>query len=407
MILATASPPIARGALLYALAAFGAHVAYAPLLSLLLPRRIVAIAPDRAGAITSVIMLLGGLTASVAHIWGGRIGDRWRRVHGNRRVPIMLGLGLTVLTLIMLGLDREVIGLTLGLIGFQIALNLMFAPVGAVLVDHFADQAKGRVAALANLAMPLAALGTGAAAFAFPHDGAAAFIAVAGVVTLAIVPMLVIWPFAAAPLRAAPAAPVAQAVTASVVDWVSVGLGRMLMQSGAAFMSTYFYLFVTHHPDRIGVAAGHSIDRVFGGLVMATTLGVMVVAVMAGQWSDRHARRRAPMVVAAIATALALALSQGGGAMFVAGYAMFQICLIAYLALDTALVAQMLHASARPGEMLGYMNLSNTMPAIIVPSAVLMWSGGGIDAVWVPGTGAAALGCLIAAGLIVRVRAAV
>lgn len=399
--------PAGRGVAVYALASFGAHLSYAPLLSLLLPRRIVAIAPDRAASITSLVILLGAVTASLAYIGAGRISDHWRRHHGNRRVPLALGLMLTMLALAGLGFARNVAAVAAGLVAFQLSLNLMFAPIGAVLVDYFADHAKGRVAALVNLAVPLAAMGTGAVALLFPHDGPAPFVAVAGLVGISVLPLVVIWPFAPAQSFAPSAAPpVAQGAAAGWADWARVGLARLLMQSGAAFIMTYFYLFLVRHPARAQVLPGQSVDSVYGRLVMATTLAVLVVTILAGRWSDRRGRRRAPMMAAAVSAATALVLVEtGSGWVLLAGFALFQVALIAYLALDTALVAQLLGSSQRPGEMLGYLNLANTLPSILVPALVLALSHGSVETIWAPGYFGTALCCVVATGLVARIRA--
>lgn len=438
-----------RGVALYGMAMFGAHLSYAPLLTLLLPRRIVAVAPDQAAAVTSLVVLAGAITASLGHILAGRISDGWRRRHGNRRAPIAIGLVLTMLALGWLGLTRQVAGLALGLVAFQAALNLMFAPLGALLVDHFADGAKARVAALVNLAMPMAGLGTGAAALIFPHDGPAPFLAIAALVGLSVAPLLVIWPFAPAvvPGAAVPGAAVqgaavqgaavqGRAVPASAVpgaaaatgnaaggkrgiDLAQIGVARLLVQCGAVFTMSYFYLFLVRDPLRAGVLPGHSVDVLYGRLVMVSTLLVLLVIVPVGQWSDRHRRRRAPMVTCALVAGLALcAVQAGSGWLLLAGYALFQAGLIAYLSLDAATVAQILRDHPRPGEMLGYMNLANTLPSVCVPLIVLAASGAGAEpggagaalhatlhiGLWAPGFAAAAACCMLAAALVARVR---
>ena len=112
------------------------------------------------------------------------------------------------------------------------------------------------------------------------------------------------------------------------------------------------------------------------------------------------------MMAAALCAATALALVQmGSGWVLLTGYGLFQVALIAYLALDTALVAQLLGESRRPGEMLGYLNLANTMPSILVPSLVLALSRGSAEAIWAPGFVGTALCCVVAAGLVARMRA--
>ena len=394
----------------YALAAFGAHLSYVPLLTLLLPRRILAIVPDHAARTTSLVILAGALTASVAHIAAGRISDGWRARHGNRRAPIALGLGLTVLALAGLGFARTPVVVGLTLIGFQASLNLMFAPLGALLVDHFPDGAKGRMAALVNLAMPLAGLGTGVAALGFPRDGPAPFCALAVVVAVSVLPLIALWPFAPCLPTVDAAVPIAEPAspTGGARDLVLVALARMLMQSGAAFMGTYFYLFIVRHPWRAGLAPGQSIDGVYGWLVLATTIAALIVTVMAGHWSDRHHRRRAPMMLGAVSGAVALGmLLTGSGWVLLTGYGLFHVALIVYLALDTALVAQILNHAARPGEVLGYINLANTLPSIAVPALVLGLSGGTTEALWPAGFAATALCCVMAGTLVGRIRAVV
>jgi|GEM_PF-929081 len=406
-----------RAVAFYALATFGVHLAYAPLLSLLLPRRIVSIAPDHAAVTTSLVVLIGAVTASLAHILAGWFSDGWRRRHGNRRAPIALGLVLTVVALAGLGVARQVSTIIVGLVVFQCALNLLFGPLGALLIDHFADRAKGRVAALTNLAMPLASLGTGAVALAFPNHGAFSnngafsnqgampFVAIAVVVGMSVAPLVIAWPFAQAERE-----PVVNkaGLPRSVqhrADLVRAGCARALVQAGAAFVMTYFYLFLVRHPARAGLLPGQSTDVLYGRLVVTSTIVVLVVTMLAGHWSDRRGRRRAPMIAGALVTALALMLLQGGnGWVLLVGYGLFQAGLIAYLALDAALVAQLLHGHARPGEVLGYMNLANTAPSILVPLIVLMVSGGTADALWRPGFTAAAVCCVVAALLVARIR---
>lgn len=391
---------------LYALAMFGAHLSYAPLLTLLLPRRMLAVAPDQAAATMSLVVFAGAITASLANIVAGRIGDAWRRRHGNRRAPIALGLALTVAALIALGLGRTAPALTLALIAFQAALNLMFAPLGALLVDHFDAGAKARVAAIINLAIPLAAMGTGLAALVFPRDGPAPFMAVALLVALAVAPLVVFWPFAPAQTNRA-AAPAGGREGAH--DLALLGLARLLVQFGAMFMGGYFYLFLAQHGPRAGLAPGQPVDPLYGRLVVASTVAVLVATVPVGHWSDRHNRRRMPMACAALAGAFALALvAAGHGMAILAGYALFQVALIAYLALDAATASQILARNPRAGEMLGYLNLANTLPSVTVPLVVLAITHGarGADRAmpWTAGFGLIALAAGTAAGLVTRLR---
>lgn len=396
----------ARAVALYALAMFGAHLSYAPLLTLLLPRRVIAVAPGAAAATTSLVVFAGAITASLAHIAAGRIGDGWRRRHGNRRAPIALGLVLTVLALVALGLGRSAGALTIGLIAFQASLNLMFAPLTALLVDHFPARAKARVAAVISLAMPLAALGTGLAALAFPRDGAIPFFAVAALVLLTVAPLIALWPFDPAPAPAPDHALPRAEAAGPRRDLALIGGARLLIQCGAMFTGSYFYLFLVHQGARAGLVPGLPVDPVYGRLVVVSTVAVLIATLPVGHWSDRHRRRRAPMVLTALLAALALGLIAGAqGLPVLAGYALFQVALIAYLTLDAACAAEILAHHPRAGEMLGYLNLANTLPSVVVPLAVVAATRGADAAMpWTAGFALVALAAMAAGLLVTRLR---
>ncbi|HXG80654.1 MAG TPA: MFS transporter, partial [Sphingomicrobium sp.] len=168
--------PESRGEGLYALSFLGAHLAFIPILALLLPRRVAAISPASSIELLSVLLLAGGIVASIAHIVAGRWSDHWLRRHGSRRGLILIGLGLLILSQIALGLARSDISLLLAITVFQLSLNLMFAPLGALLADYIPNERKGRVAGMMNASLPLASLGTGAVAFLFPTDNVLAFL---------------------------------------------------------------------------------------------------------------------------------------------------------------------------------------------------------------------------------------
>lgn len=88
---------------LYALANLGAHIGFMPLILLLLPRRVEALAPAGKVELLSWLLLIGGIAASIAHIIAGHAGDRWLARHGNRRGLIALGLAALVAAYGLLG----------------------------------------------------------------------------------------------------------------------------------------------------------------------------------------------------------------------------------------------------------------------------------------------------------------
>jgi MFS family permease len=208
------------------------------------------------------------------------------------------------------------------------------------------------------------------------------------------------WPFGAVAHRPLVAAP-AQAMTRSArMDFARMWAARLALQIGAMVVIGYFYLYLT---TRLGPVQATGRMATLAILAMATSF---VSALAAGHWSDRSGRRRPPMIAAALAAAVGLALLalDPPWPLLLAGYLLFHLGLTAFLSVDAAMVALLLFSSDRRGEMLGYLNLTNTLPSIIVPAL-------GVGALWSPGAtswgfifaGTALLG-LVAAFLILRVR---
>ncbi|MEP7315063.1 MAG: MFS transporter [Sphingomicrobium sp.] len=392
------------GELLYSLSFLGAHLAFMPVFALLLPRRIAAIAPGQAIETLSALLLIGGVVASVAHIAAGRWSDRWLVRYGNRRGLIGVGLAALCAAQFGLAMAQTWAALIIAIVLFQLALNLMFAPLGALLADHVADARKGRVAGLLNAALPLSSIGTAAAALLFRSDGPGGFLLVALASALAILPLLIAWPFGSlAPLddpNCAPAPSMAPTKDARQ-DYVKIWCARLLIQLGAAFVINYFYLYLVD----LGGNSLQASQRI-GSIAIVATAASFASAICAGFWSDRAGRRKPPLISAALAATgglLILAL-EPSSAMVLVAYVLFQVGLTAFLSVDSAMVAQLLSNSRRRGELLGLMNLTNTLPAIIVPAIAMRAASGAAPLNWPLAFVMAAALALGALALVSRIR---
>ena len=178
----------------YALANLGAHVGFMPLVILLLPRRVEALAPLAKVELLSWLLLIGAVVASIAHIIAGHASDRWLARHGRRRGLIAIGLVALVGAYFLLAFAQTLPGLVVAVVIFQAALNLMFAPLGALLADHVVDAKKGMAAGLLNFALPLSGLVVTLLGLWSVRDGALPFIIVAALIPLLVAPLLLAWP---------------------------------------------------------------------------------------------------------------------------------------------------------------------------------------------------------------------
>jgi MFS family permease len=384
---------------LYALAFFGAHLSFIPLLTLLIPRRIDALDPANPIRSLSILLLAGGITASVSHIVAGRWSDGWISRHGNRNGLIAIGLALLLATMMWLAFAQTFAMMLGAIIAFQFALNLMFAPLGALLADHVPDRLKGRMSGWLNASLPLSNAGTFLAAYFFPRDGAGGFFVIIAMVAIAIVPLVVAWPFGAVETKRVPidAQPLARPV---VRDFVRLWSARAAVQIGAVFIINYFYLYLATR-----LSADES-TRQMGTLAIAALVASVISALGAGYWSDARQRRRPPMVAAAIGCAIGLLIlaSQPAWPLLVMSFMFFHVGLTSFLAVDAAMVSQLLGDNPRRGEMLGYMNLTNTLPSIVVPFLGLTVSGNPDFGSWSFVFLATAALAIIAAALVAKVK---
>lgn len=355
----------------YILANFGAHVAFMPLLVLLLPRRVDAISPEQPIVLLSQLLLVGGLTASAANIVAGDFSDRWLARFGNRRGPIAIGLVLLLGAYAFFADAQTPAALFSAVILFQISLNIMFAPLGALLADHIPDARKGWIAGWLNMGLPLSGLVITALGEFGDTDATWPFGAVALVIGLSVLPLVLAWPRGMALITKS-----AEAVRDAALsrrDFAFAWIARLSIQSGAAVILSYLYLYVdTVGRSAQGFGAGTASSGV-AALSLIATIVSLAAGILAGRWSDHRGSRKAPLILSALAVAAAFAMLAWGGdwRLILLAYALFTTALTAFLSVDSALVAQLVSGHPRRATFLGLMNLTNTLPAIIAPSIAL------------------------------------
>ncbi|MBT8428116.1 MAG: MFS transporter [Erythrobacter sp.] len=356
---------------LYVTANFGAHVAFMPLLVLLLPRRVEAIAPDQPIVLLSQLLLVGGLTASISNIAFGAFSDRWLARFGNRRGPIAVGLLCLIGAYAYFARADAPGALFLATILFQLSLNIMFAPLGALLADHIPDARKGWIAGWLNMGLPLSGLVITVLGEFSASDAAWPFGLVAMIVAATVIPLIIAWP-RDLKLLAKPVEAVVDAVL-SRRDFAFAWIARLCIQSGAAVILSYLYLYVNAVARN---ADGFSVENASGGVALLSLLATifsLAAGILAGRWSDRKGSRKRPLIYSALLAAGAFGLLSWGGdwRVILAAYALFTIALTAFLSVDSALVAQLVAGHPRRATFLGLMNLTNTLPAIIAPGLAL------------------------------------
>jgi MFS family permease len=354
-------------------AVIGLNLAFLPLFVLLLPRRIDRLFGPEAPFVLSIVLIAGAITASLGNIGAGRIGDRWLARHGNRRGLIGWCLPALLASYGAIAAAETRTGLIAAIAVFQLSLNLVFAPIIALLADHIPPARRGTIAGAMGTALPLAALATGALGWLFKDDSNAAFAVLAGLVALLVAPLPLQWGMGQTVCSAAGADPAPPVPTRTGNALSRLWLARLLVQVTAAFVLNYLFLrlsgLIAAEPAWAGLSASGEVARLSAIGGMAAIAG----AAGSGWVSDRSGSRRGLLIAAALALAVSLAAlgtpSSPGSSLL--AFALFQLALSAYLTVDSAWVAGLVAGNERRGFVLGLMNLTNTLPAILAPTLTL------------------------------------
>ncbi|RPF71039.1 MFS transporter [Aurantiacibacter spongiae] len=355
-----------RFLILYALASAGGAIAYVPLLTILLPVRVEAMAGEESVRWLAYCAFFGAVSASLGNILFGWLSD----ITGNRRGWIVGGLVLSSALLLALTRIDSLPGLIWMLVAWQLCLNMMLGPLSAWAGDVVPDRQKGTLGGLLAFAPALGAL-SGTLVTIPGLAGADTRLTLVVVIVVALVlPVLFVGRPVTFPELMRPSEPdfsvdVRESRRARALV-VRMWLARLLVQISEAALFAYLYLwFRTIAPG----ITDNGTAKVFG----ATLLVAVPLALLIGRWADRTDRPIMPLSLSAGICALALLLMAGANGLkaAMAGYAMFGLAASVFLALHTAQTLRVLPRPLRRGRDLGLFNLTNTVPSLIMPGLTL------------------------------------
>lgn len=346
--------------LLYALAWGGGAVAYTPLLTILLPGRVAALAGAEAGiGWLAQIALAGALAASVGSIGFGYLSDITR----NRRGLIAAGLVLSCLLLPLIGRAQTLDALIVAIVGWQLALNLMLAPLAAWAGDRVPDRRKGMLGGFMAFAPAMGALSGAIVTQPGLAYGDQRLVLVALIVAACVLPILL---FAPRPADAEPVPkpaatqPSNQSQSRSMV--LRMWTARLAVQVAEATLFAYLLFWLRSLDPAVGE---NQTARLFSAIMLVSA----PLALAAGRWSDRTDRPMLPLAISACFSAAGLLAMAAAGTlnMAMAAYALFGLASAVFLALHASQTLRILLRPERRGRDLGLFNLTNTVPSLIMP----------------------------------------
>ncbi len=375
---------------LYALAYLGTALLFvAPLLVTLALKVNALVGLERAPASLSLVTGVGALVAMVANPICGGLSDRTTSRFGRRRPWMIAGLVGGTAGILVVALAPNVAVVLLGWCVAQVFFNALLAAQVAVLPDQVPVAQRGTVAGVLGVCLPLASVGGTYVVNVFAGDELAMFLAPCAIAGLFVVVFALV--LDDRPLARTPRAPWSfrRTLAAFYVDprrhpdfmWAFVS--RFLFVLAYALLVTYqaYYLL-----DRLGSAEGDVPRQIFLGTLAQASV-VLVASVLGGRLSDRTGRRKAFVVAAAFVYGLALfivaAATDMGG--FLVGMAVSGLGFGLYMAVDLALVADVLPDEDTVAKDLGVLNIAGALPFGIAPAiapVILALAGGSYEVLY-------------------------
>jgi MFS family permease len=269
-----------------------------------------------------------------------------------------------------------------------VALNLMLSPLMAWAGDCFPDEQKGTLGGALALAPAVGAVAGSLVTWAGVVDPQARLWLVAVLVSALVLPAVLLGKGRAQPALMAPApppqAPPSQDLPPRRERVVTrMWAARLLVQvaEGGMFAFLLYWLrsLAPAYPEN-GAANIFSVV-----LVLAVPLSLWL-----GRWSDRHGRPVLPLVGAALLCSLGMLVMAAAQSLAaaIAGYVVFGLAAAVFLSLHSGQTLRVLPAPQHRGRDLGFFNLTNTVPGMVMP---------GLTVLLVPQFGYAALFVLFAA----------
>jgi MFS family permease len=385
----------------------GVWMAFFTPIQILLPQQMELIDPTHKETMLAWVTGLGAFAAIVANPVAGALSDRtclrigsWEL--GRRHVWTLSGTVLGAVALVLLAQQRTILGVAVGWVAAQICFNAMLATLTAAVPDRVPVDQRGGVSGWIGIPQALGLVLGAVIVTAVVTGNANGYLAIAAAVLVLGLPFALLTPDD--PLPRTHRAPLRRLLNEMWVsprqypDFAWAFGTRFLVQLGAALGTLYLLYFLkdrVHYPDPEG---GLLI------LILLYTLGMAATAVVVGRLSDRSGRRKvyviwSGMVVALAALllaiwpvwsgALAAALLLGGG------YGI-------YLAVDAALITQVLPQATNRAKDLGVINIANSAPQVLAPamSAPIVVYAGGYPTLYGLTAAVAALGSV----LVVKIR---
>jgi MFS family permease len=344
----------------------------APLLVTLALKVNSLVGTERAPNNLSLIAGLGSLVAMVGNPFFGRLSDRTTSRFGMRRPWLLIGLAGGTVGILVVALAPAVWVVLVGWCLAQLFFNAMLAAMVAVLPDQVPVEQRGTVAGVLGVCLPSASVGGTYVVKVFTGNELAMFLAPCAIGGFFIVLFALYLDDRRLAPTDKPPWSLRQLLGTYYVsprrhpDFAWAFASRFMFILAYAFLVTYqaYYLL-----DHLGSSEDEVPQQIFLGTLTQAVV-VVVASVVGGRLSDRTGRRKPFVAGAAAVYGLALFMIAVAGDFdaFLVGMAVAGLGFGLYMAVDLALVADVLPGADSAAKDLGVLNIAGALPFSIGPA---------------------------------------
>jgi MFS family permease len=370
----------------------------------LLPEQIQAIDPAHKETMLGWVTALGAAAAVVFNPIAGALSDRTTVRFGRRHVWTVGGAVASAVAFVVLAQQHTIVGVAIGWVLAQTFLNTMAATLTAAVPDRVPVQQRGAVSGWIGIPQVLGIVLGVVLVTVLVTDNASGYVALAILVVVLAVPFAFFTPDERLPREHRRSAGIGQVLASMWVsprrypDFAWAWITRFLVSLGNALGTLYLLYFLQDQVHLRDPDTGLLI------LILVYTVGIVATTVFAGRRSDRTGRRRSFVVWSGIVMAVAAAL--------LAVWPVWPVAIAAafilgsgygiYIAVDAALITQVLPQATDRAKDLGVINIANSAPQVLGPalSAPIVVHLGGYPVLYA----ATAVVTLLGGVLVLRIR---
>jgi MFS family permease len=369
---------------LYALAYMSTSLLFVAPLLVTLPLKVNSLVGiKQAPTSLALVAGVGALLAMVGNPFFGKLSDRTTSRRGMRRPWMVAGLLGGSLGVLIIALAPSIPVVLAGWCIAQLSFNALLAAMVAVLPDQVPSVQRGLVSGVLGVCLPVASVCGTFLVKLFTGSLLVMFLAPCAVGGF----FILLFAVALKDRRLAKEEKLAWSLRefASTFyvsprknpDFAWAFGSRFMFVMAYAFLVSYqaFYLL-----DKIGTAPADVPQQIFVGTLVQSAV-IVAASVIGGRLSDRKGRRKIFVLTASVVYGLALFViaiaSNFNG--FLVGMAIGGLGFGVYVAVDLALVVDVLPSNASAAKDLGVFNIAGALPFSIAPAIapVILAMGGG------------------------------